>query len=154
MILKEGGNIFKDADGKPLTQRINRNDVDPTLLWLEKITGMKHTDLKLGSTGIKDTSGDLDVAVDASTVDKTDLYNKLVAWKTKNHPDDDTRAWVAKSGISVHFKTPINGNENNGFVQTDLMFGNPEFMKFAYKGTGDGTVYKGCLLYTSDAADE
>ena len=143
MILKEGGNIFKDADGKPLTTRINRNDVDPTLLWLEKITGLKHTDLKLGSTGIKDTSGDLDVAVDASNVDKTDLYNKLVAWKTKNHPDDDTRAWVAKSGISVHFKTPINGNENNGFVQTDLMFGNPEFMKFAYKGTGDGTVYKG-----------
>ena len=40
MILKEGGNIFKDADGKPLTQRINRDSVDPTLLWLEKITGL------------------------------------------------------------------------------------------------------------------
>ena len=143
MILKEGGNIFKDADGKPLTQRINRDSVDPTLLWLEKITGLKHSDFKLGSTGIKDTSGDLDVAVDASQVDKQELFDKLVAWKAKNHPDDSTRAWVAKSGISVHFKTPINGNEQNGFVQTDLMFGNPELMKFAYKGTGDGTVYKG-----------
>ena len=61
----------------------------------------------------------------------------------KNHPDDTTRQWVAKSGISVHFKTPINGNPNNGYVQTDLMFGNPEAMKFAFKGTGDGTVYKG-----------
>jgi hypothetical protein len=143
MILKEGGNIFKDEQGTPVTQRIARNDVDPTLTWLEKITGLNHTDNKLGSTGIKDTSGDLDVAIDAGSVDKTDLYNKLVAWKTKNHPDDDTRAWVAKSGISVHFKTPINGNPNNGFVQTDLMFGNPEAMKFAFKGTGDGTVYKG-----------
>tara|TARA_B100000902_G_scaffold331736_1_gene329290 strand:- start:916 stop:3207 length:2292 start_codon:yes stop_codon:yes gene_type:complete len=143
MILKEGGNIFKDEQGTPVTQRISRNDVDPTLTWLEKITGLNHTDNKLGSTGIKDTSGDLDVAIDSGSVDKTDLYNKLVAWKTKNHPDDDTRAWVAKSGISVHFKTPINGNPNNGFVQTDLMFGNPEAMKFAFKGTGDGTVYKG-----------
>jgi len=143
MILKEGGNIFKDADGAPTTKRINRDSVDPTLLWLERITGLKHSDFKLGSTGIKDTSGDLDVAVDATKVNKQDLYDKLVAWKAKNHPDDDTRAWVAKSGISVHFKTPINGKEENGFVQTDLMFGNPEFMKFAYKGTGDGTVYKG-----------
>jgi len=143
MILKEGGNIFKDEQGTPVTQRIARHDVDPTLTWLEKITGLKHTDMKLGSTGIKDTSGDLDVAIDASKVDKQELFDKLNAWKMKNHPDDTTRQWVAKSGISVHFKTPINGNPNNGYVQTDLMFGNPEAMKFAFKGTGDGTVYKG-----------
>ena len=143
MILKEGGNIFKDEQGTPVTQRISRNDVDPTLTWLEKITGLNHTDMKLGSTGIKDTSGDLDVAIDASKVDKQELFDKLNAWKMKNHPDDTTRQWVAKSGISVHFKTPINGNPNNGFVQTDLMFGNPEAMKFAFKGTGDDTVYKG-----------
>ena len=31
MILKEGGNIFKDADGKPVTQRIARDDIDPTI---------------------------------------------------------------------------------------------------------------------------
>ena len=143
MILKEGGNIFKDEQGTPVTQRIARNDVDPTLAWLEKITGLNHTDMKLGSTGIKDTSGDLDVAIDSSKVDKQELFDKLNAWKMKNHPDDTTRQWVAKSGISVHFKTPINGNPNNGYVQTDLMFGNPEAMKFAFKGTGDGTVYKG-----------
>ena len=143
MILKEGGNIFKDEQGTPVTQCIARHDVDPTLTWLEKITGLKHTDMKLGSTGIKDTSGDLDVAIDASKVDKQELFDKLNAWKMKNHPDDTTRQWVAKSGISVHFKTPINGNPNNGYVQTDLMFGNPEAMKFAFKGTGDGTVYKG-----------
>mgnify|MGYP003648534155 CR=1 FL=1 len=143
MIVKEGGNIFKDEQGTPVTQRISKVDVDNTLAWLEKITDIPHKDFKLGSTGIKDTSGDLDVAVNQAEVDKVDLYNKLVAWKTKNHPDDDTRAWVAKSGISVHFKTPINGNPANGFVQTDLMFGNPDFMKFAYKGTGDGTIYKG-----------
>ena len=63
MILKEGGNIFKDADGKPTTTRISRDAVDPTLDWVEKVTGLKLKDNKLGSTGIKASSGDIDVAV-------------------------------------------------------------------------------------------
>jgi len=143
-VLLEGGNIFKDPETKePLTKRIARDDVDPTLAWVEKITGIPHKDFKLGSTGIRSTSGDLDVAVNQAEVDKEELYQKLVAWAQKNHPDDDVRQWVAKSGINVHFKTPINGDEAQGFVQTDLMFGDPEFMKFALKGTGDNTPYKG-----------
>ena len=143
MLLKEGGNIFKDKDGVPVTTRINRDAVDPTLDWLEKITGLEHKDMKLGSTGIKASSGDIDVAVDASKVDKEATFQKLVAWAQKNHPNDAPRQWVAKSGTNVHFKTPINGNPANGYVQTDLMFGNPQWMKFALKGSGDGTVYKG-----------
>ena len=143
MILKEGGNIFKDADGKPTTTRISRDAVDPTLDWVEKVTGLKLKDNKLGSTGIKASSGDIDVAVDASKIDKEATYQKLVAWAQKNHPNDSARQWTAKSGTNVHFKTPINGNPANGFVQTDLMFGNPQWMKFALKGSGDGTVYKG-----------
>ena len=46
MILKEGGNIFKDADGKPTTTRISRDAVDPTLDWVEKVTGLKLKDNK------------------------------------------------------------------------------------------------------------
>ena len=47
IILKEGGNIFKDPEsGNPLTQRIARNDVDPTLDWVEKLTGLKLKDAK------------------------------------------------------------------------------------------------------------
>ena len=37
MILKEGGNVFKDASGRILTQRINQADVAPTLAWLDLI---------------------------------------------------------------------------------------------------------------------
>ena len=79
MILKEGGNIFKDADGKPVTQRIARDDVDPTLDWVEKITGIAHKDMKLGSTGIKSSSGDIDVAINQAEVDKEELYQKWYA---------------------------------------------------------------------------
>ena len=39
MILKEGGNVFK-VDGKPVTQRINLADIQPTIAYLEKITGL------------------------------------------------------------------------------------------------------------------
>ena len=143
MILKEGGNVFKGADGVPVTQRINKADVDPTLAWLEKITGIPHKDFKLGSTGIRSTSGDMDIAVNQGEVSKDDLVAKLHAWVQKNKPGEDVKSWVRKSGINVHFKTPINGNEANGFVQTDLMFGNPEFMMFSLRGAGDDTPYKG-----------
>ena len=144
MILKEGGNIFKDPEtGNPLTQRVSRRDIDSSLDWVEKLTGLQHKDMKLGSTGIRSSSGDIDVAVNQAEVNKEELFQKLVAWAEKNHPDDPARSWVAKSRTNVHFKTPINGNPANGFVQTDLMFGDPNWMKFALKGMGDGTVYKG-----------
>ena len=81
--------------------------------------------------------------MDKDKVNKDSLVAKLKAWKDKNAPNDDDRAWIAKSGITVHFKTPIKGDIKNGFVQTDLMFGEPELMKFAMKGSGDDTPYKG-----------
>ena len=142
-ILQEGGNIFKDQDKQVTTTRINRADVDPTLKWLENIVGLDLLNNKLGSTGIKTTSGDLDVAVNQEETSKDEILSKLADWAKQNHPEDDPKQWARKTGISVHFKTPIRGDESNGYVQTDLMFGNPEWMKFALKGTGDDTVYKG-----------
>jgi hypothetical protein len=143
MILNEGGNIFKDPQTKePLTQRINRADVDSTLAWLEKITGLPHQDFKLGTTGRKDTSGDLDIAVNQEEVTKEELVQKLAAWCKAN--GKDPKVWIKKSGISVHFLTPINGNEANGFVQTDLMFGDPQWMTWSLRGASDEqSPYKG-----------
>ena len=84
MILNEGGNIFKTATGEPATVRINKAYVKPTLKWLEKITKLDHTNHMLGSTGVKDTSGDLDVAIDKEKVDKNELVSILQAWVVKN----------------------------------------------------------------------
>lgn len=140
-ILNEGGNIFKDPEGRILTQRINKADVLPTLQWLEQITGLPHEDFMLGSTGRKETSGDLDVAVNQQDVSKDELVNKLAAWCKKNGKDPKT--WIRKTGISVHFLTPILGDESNGYVQTDLMFGDPEWMKWSMAGSNEGTAYSG-----------
>ena len=141
-LLKEGGNIFK-LNGTPITQRIQKADVLPTIKWLESITGLPLINNMLGSTGKKSSSGDLDLAVDAETNTKDGLIHILSGWLKQNFPEDNIKDWIAKSGISVHFKTPIKGDVQNGFVQTDFMFGEPEFMKFALRGFGEESAYKG-----------
>jgi hypothetical protein len=137
MILKEGGNVFKDQNGRILTQRINQTDVNPTLAWLEMmLPGLDLQNNKLGSTGLKPTSGDLDIAVDANAVSKDQLAAKLSQWATSHglKPED----YVKRSGISVHFKTPINGRPAAGYVQTDFMFlTNVPFSKFALTAAAD-----------------
>jgi hypothetical protein len=141
MQIDEGGNIFKGADGVPVTQRINQTDVKPTVAWLETVTGLPLLDNMLGSTGLKPTSGDLDLAVDANSISKEDLFQQLSNYISQN--GQDPKDWVRKSGISVHFKTPIAGRANTGFVQTDFMFmKKPEFSKFVLRQDQDSD-YKG-----------
>lgn len=150
MNLLEGGNVFKDSEGKAICQRINQTDIKPTVVWLEHLTGL---DLRgepdengipekwLGSTGRKPSSGDLDLEVDANEVQKEALYNLLAEWAKsyKQEPKD----WVAKTGSIVHFKTPINGNPKNGYVQTDFTFLNkPSWSRFIL-GTSIGSTYGG-----------
>jgi hypothetical protein len=141
MLLKEGGNVFKNPDKSLATKRINREDVENTLAWLEKITGLPHNDFKLGTTGVADTSGDLDVAVNIDDVSKDEMVQRLSSWCKQN--GKNPKEWIAKSGINVHFKTPINGDESQGFVQTDFMFGNPEWLQWSMRGEPGGSQYKG-----------
>ena len=108
-MLTESGNIFKDQDKRPLTKRINRSDVDSTLKWLESIlVGFDLMNNKLGSTGKKPTSGDLDIAIDSSVHSKEEIIQILTPWVKEHYPEDKLRSWIAKSGVSVHFKAPIN----------------------------------------------
>ena len=134
--LFEGGNVFKTPDGKPATQRIARDNVVPTVQWLEQLTGLNLVDNMLGSTGYKETSGDLDLAVDVSKISKEVLVQQLL--KKGIEPTD-----IKKTGDSVHFKTPINGEAKNGYVQTDFMFGDPNFQRFSMTGSPEGSPFKG-----------
>jgi hypothetical protein len=138
-LLLEGGNIFKTAEGAAATQRINQADVEPTIAWLERITGLILVPNMLGSTGKNITSGDLDIAVDP--LNKAQLISKLEQWCKINNVD--TRDFIRKSGISVHFKTPILGSSDRGYVQTDFMFGDTEWLKFSMQGGEPGSKFKG-----------
>jgi hypothetical protein len=109
--------------------------------WLEGITGLSLSDTMLGSTGKAASSGDLDLGVDESKISKDQLVTKLSQWSQSQK--QDPKDWVRKSGISVHFKTPIQGDSKKGFVQTDFMFGDPEWQKFSLQGGLTGSEYKG-----------
>ena len=140
-VLLEGGNVFKDDAGTVLTKRINKADVIPTIQWLEGVTGLELTDHLLGTTGKKETSGDLDIAIDANEVNKNEFATKLGEYISKQ--GGDPKEWIKKSGISVHFKTPIKGDEKNGYVQSDFMFGERDWLKFSLQGGREGSELKG-----------
>ena len=151
--LFEGGNVFKGPDKQSLTQRIATADVEETILYIEKITGLDFTKEKdaddkkpvkwLGTTGRKEdpdgtfeknSSGDLDLSVDANEVDKKSFADKLIAQFGKEN--------IKLSGDNVHWKVPINGDPTNGFVQADFMFSaNPAFQQGSMIG-GQGE-YRG-----------
>ena len=143
MKIFEGGNVFKNGRGQSLTQRINQTDVKPTLAWLEELLpGLDLQNNTLGSTGIKDTSGDLDIAVDANRVTKEQLEARLRQWAVSHgfRPED----YVKKSGTAVHFFTPILGNPDRGYVQTDFMFmKDVPWSKFVLGAMPADSTYKG-----------
>ena len=143
MNIFEGGNVFKDADGRALTQRINQADVKPTLSWLEELVpGLDLLNNTLGSTGIKDTSGDLDIAVDANKVTKEQLQQRLEQWAISH--GFKPQEWVKKSGTAVHFKTPITGRPDRGYVQTDFMLmNNVPWSKFVLGAMPVDSKFKG-----------
>jgi hypothetical protein len=135
--LNEGGNIFKAADGTSLTQRINRDNVPATIQWIESVTGLPFPEESwLGTTGRKSTSGDLDLAVDESKITKEDLIKVLLAAGV------DAKD-IKKSGDSVHVKSPIAGDPKNGFVQADLMFGDPGWQAFSMMGAPEESKLTG-----------
>jgi hypothetical protein len=140
--LKEGGNVFKNADGRPVTQRINQTDVRPTLAWLEEmLPGLDLQNNMLGSTGLKPTSGDIDLNVDATQITKEQLVARLSQWAQSHglKPQD----YVRKSGNAVHFLTPITGRPDSGYVQTDFMFSNNPSWSSFFMRSGADSAYKG-----------
>jgi hypothetical protein len=158
MKLIEGGNVFKNGNGQALTQRINQTDIDPTVTWLEELTGLDlHGELDpdtadqshpqgyperwLGSTGKKESSGDLDLGIDAREFTKDQMVARLSQW-CQSHgfkPEE----YIKKSGSIVHFKTPITGRPQNGYVQTDFTFlAKPKWSQFVLSG-GLGSQYQG-----------
>lgn len=137
MNLLEGGNVFKTPTGDPATQRIARDNVVPTVQWLEGLTGLSLVNSMLGTTGKNETSGDLDLGVDGTKVSKEILIQQLLK---QGIPQTD----IKKSGDAVHLKTPILGDSSNGFVQTDFMFtDNPTWQSFSLAGGAQGSQFKG-----------
>lgn len=114
-LVTEGGNVFKQFP----TTRIYLQDIGNTINFLSDIVGINLQKNLLGSTGKRESSGDLDIAINENKMTKVQLYDILANWCMERNlnPKD----YIAKSGISVHFRTPI-FNKDSEYVQTDFMF--------------------------------
>lgn len=141
-MITEGGQVFKTPEGLAKTRRIHMSELPSTLEWLSHITDLPVADNLLGSVGKKITHGDIDVAVDENEISKDQLVQKLSSWaKSEGH---EARDHVKKSGVSVHFLTPIEGDPDQGWAQTDFMFTqDPTWMKFSMHSAGDASAYSG-----------
>lgn len=131
-----GGLAFKDK-----TRRILRAEVEPTIRWLSKITNIDYDYLSknlLGSGGLAETSGDLDINMCQDTFNEKDKFADLLVDKLGTD-NVKKRLYVNQIFTCV----PIKGDSNNGFVQVDFMFGNAKWQHFSYFSPGEKSAYKG-----------
>lgn len=131
-LIREGGNIFSDV-------RINKSEVIPTVRSLEKLTGLPLVDSLLGSTGKTDTSGDIDLVIDETKVNKDSFIKSLI---DKGVDPADLK----KTGIEVAYRAPIinaSGKMTGKNIQVDFMFHpDPNYLKFYY-ASNETAPYKG-----------
>jgi hypothetical protein len=113
--------IFKNGDGQSITQRINQTDVKTTLTWLEQ---MLELDLINNLTNADEHSlGKLELTIDSSKISPDQLMAEITQWC--NSHELKAREYVKNSGSRIYFRTPINGNPSNGYVQTNFSFVKP-----------------------------
>ena len=135
-ILKEGGADTAQWE----TKRIHNAEIPATIKYFSTISGIPVRDLhSVGTTGKTPSSGDIDLAVDASKYDMDIIHNKIMG-----ELNDEGK--INKSSKVASYAVPIRGKEDREKVQIDLMYGgNPEWMKFAYHSEGAGSKYKGAI---------
>ena len=144
--LKEGGAATKEWD----TARIHNADIPATIKYFSQISGIPVRDLHaIGTTGKTPSSGDVDLAIDASKYD-VDMIHQKIMNALNNEGVMNSNNKIASYAV------PIRGKDGKGKVQIDMMFGgNPDWMKFAYHSEGEGSKYKGAvrnILLSSVAA--
>lgn len=127
--LIEGGKAVGEVD------RIDKSEIDPTMNEIKKQildkVGIKNFG-PIGSVGKKETSGDLDIAVEIPEgMEAKDIHKKVEELgfdKSKGN-----------SPSLLSFKFPIYNNEGktDKWCQVDLMFGKKDWLEFGYWAPGE-----------------
>jgi hypothetical protein len=134
--LTEGGSM-------PGVGAIHIDEINPTLIPLEKELGIDLRNNVLGSVGKREFSGDIDVALKIDT----DKIPEFVERLKKSSQILD----IAKSSVIMTKVKIQNYDENKettanrtGFVQVDFMPGDPEWLKTYYHSPNEkDSQYKG-----------
>ena len=134
--LTEGGSM-------PGVGAIHIDEINPTLIPLEKELGIDLRNNTLGSVGKREFSGDIDVALKIATDDLPTFIKKL-----ENSPQilgvAKSSIIMTKVKISNFDKSKEDGRPRTGYVQVDFMPGDPEWMKTYYHSPHEkDSKYKG-----------
>ena len=134
--LTEGGSM-------PGVGAIHIDEINPTLIPLEKELGIDLRNNALGSVGKREFSGDIDVALKISTDELPTFIKKL-----ENSPQilgvAKSSVIMTKVKISNFDKSKEDGRPRTGYVQVDFMPGDPEWLKTYYHSPHEkDSKYKG-----------
>lgn len=152
--ITEGGHAVQEVG------RIKRENIQPTLQKIDELIfsplGIKKDQwtAEIGSAGKKESSGDLDIAMNFAEIAqqfgknpkdiKNEVFSKL----------QDEGYSPVKYAANISFRFPIQGSQNGEFVQVDFFpSNNLEFTKFRmHSPAQEASKYKGVQRFTLLAA--
>mgnify|MGYP000153157600 CR=1 FL=1 len=136
-------NVLVEGGSMPGVGAIHIDEIDPTLIPLEKELDIDLRNNTLGSVGKREFSGDIDVALKIDTDDLPTFIKKL-----ENSPQilgvAKSSVIMTKVKISNFDKSKEDGRPRTGYVQVDFMPGDPDWMKTYYHSPNEkDSQYKG-----------
>ena len=152
--IAEGGHAVSDVT------RIKKENIKSTLDKVEELIlkplGVKREfwTAEIGSAGKKDTSGDLDIAIDYGKAEKSlGIEPNTLMMKAKEKLEQEGYS-PAKNANTISFRFPIQGDQVGEFVQIDFFpTNNLEFTKFRmFSPSQEQSKYKGVHRFTLLAA--
>ena len=135
-ILSEGGSL-------PGVGAIHIDEINPTLIPLEKELGIDLRNNALGSVGKREFSGDIDVALKIDTDKIPEFVERL---KKSSQVLDIAKSSVIMTKVKImdFDENRDDGRPRTGFVQIDFMPGDPDWLKTYYHSPHEkDSQYKG-----------
>ena len=135
-ILSEGGSM-------PGVGAIHIDEINPTLIPLEKELGIDLRNNALGSVGKRELSGDIDVAL---KIDADKIPEFVERLKKSSQVLDIAKSSVIMTKVKImdFDETKEDGRPRTGYVQVDFMPGDPDWLKTYYHSPNEkDSQYKG-----------
>ena len=134
--LSEGGSM-------PGVGAIHIDEINPTLIPLEKELGIDLRNNTLGSVGKREFSGDIDVALKIDA-DKLPEFVKRLEASNQILGVAKSSVIMTKVKIANFDETKEDGRPRTGYVQVDFMPGDPDWLKTYYHSPHEkDSQYKG-----------
>lgn len=135
-VISEGGSM-------PGVGAIHIDEINPTLIPLEKELGIDLRNNALGSVGKREFSGDIDVALKIDTDKIPEFVERL---KKSSQIMDIAKSSVIMTKVKImdFDETKEDGRPRTGYVQVDFMPGDPDWLKTYYHSPNEkDSQYKG-----------